>query len=208
MTLDEQMAFFFAPPDPEQRGASRSTLHLVRREAQDCLIGKVVQEQMVVAEALKEPHRLFATTMGLMAGLDLLAKLYDGSDEQGRVGQRIRAFAERFIFAGMPSAKLFADVLYVGCRNPMLHSFTLHNHRYRITLTSGVSRGVVHTVRDHPDLFVISIEGLYAAFLEAIEGYAAELRMSDDLKVRFAKMFSKYGSIEFQSYVLQPVRPG
>ena len=78
MTVDEKIAFFFAPPQPEQEGNSRSTLHLLRREAQDCLIGKLVPEENVIEEAQHEPHRLFATTMVLMTGVNLLAKFWSG----------------------------------------------------------------------------------------------------------------------------------
>ena len=59
MAVDEQITFFFAVPDPEQVGEVRSTLHQLRREAQDCLIGKIVAEELVIDEARKDPHRLF-----------------------------------------------------------------------------------------------------------------------------------------------------
>ena len=135
MTLEEEIAFFFAPPLPLQSGATLSTLHLLPREAQDCLIGDVVHEDAVVAD--RRRHRLFATTMVLMAGIDLLAKFYAGDDSNGKAGERIKDFASRFIFNGAPSATEPAEVLSCGCRNPMLHSFTSHNAKYRITLTSG-----------------------------------------------------------------------
>ena len=57
MTIREQIDFFFAPPLPMQSGESLSTLHLNRREVQDCLIA---------------------------AGIDLLAKFYAGSDRSGK----------------------------------------------------------------------------------------------------------------------------
>jgi len=65
--LDEKIAFFFAPLLPIQWGGTYSSLHLLRREAQDCLIGTVLDEDEVIAQALREPHRLFATLMVVMA---------------------------------------------------------------------------------------------------------------------------------------------
>ena len=63
------------PPCPVERHAQRdqqSVLYLVRREAQDCLIGKVVPESQVLRQF--DQHRLFATVMVVFAGIDLVAK--------------------------------------------------------------------------------------------------------------------------------------
>lgn len=131
MTLKEQIEFFFAPPLPPQLGSSKSTLHLNRQEAQDCLIGTVVPEADVVSDSRRR-HRLFATAMVIAAGIDRLGKFYAGTDKSGGkmgVGDRIIEFAERFMFTGQPSARTFAEVLYYGCRNPMLHAFTLPSCR-------------------------------------------------------------------------------
>ncbi len=205
MTIEEEIDFFFAPPEPEQSGPLRSPLHLVRREIQDCFIGKLVPEERVVEEALREPHRLFATTMVIMAAIDLLAKFYSGSDSPREAGQRIIGFCQRFLFEGIPSARQLAEVVYFGCRNPMLHSFTLHNDRYRMTLTTGFAHGAIRTVPQQPDLFVISIEGLYAAFSQGCSRYEQALRGDPDLRRKFAAMFPKYGSLGFGSYVAHGV---
>lgn len=116
-----------------------STLHLARREIQDCLSGTVIDEEHVVDAALREPHRLFATAMVIMAAIDLLAKFYTGSDETGKAGARIKAFTARFIFDGHPSAERFAEVLYLGLRNPLLHSFTLYNDTLKINVSASSS---------------------------------------------------------------------
>jgi hypothetical protein len=82
MTLQEQIDFFFAPPLPMQTGSASSTLHLNRREVQDCLIGDVVAEDKVLSDP-RPRHRLFATVMVIASGVDLLAKFYAGSDKSG-----------------------------------------------------------------------------------------------------------------------------
>ena len=96
MTLQEQIDFFFAPPLPRQTGVSRSPLHLARQEMQDCLIGTLVAEDAISAHS-GDPHRLFATVMVIMSGIDLLAKFHAGSESAG-VHHRFTAFVSAFIF--------------------------------------------------------------------------------------------------------------
>lgn len=203
MTIGEQIELFFREPTLAPDGSVQGILYLIRREIQDCLIGKVVPESQVIAESRKERHRLFAAVMVIMAGIDLLAKFHAGSDDQGKVGTRIRTFAKEFIFAGLPSADRFSDVLYEGCRNPMLHSFTLHNKRFRITLTDGFTHGVIRTVKGEPDWFVLSVEGLYVAFVAAAKAYEQQVRTDQQARENFAKMFPHYGSIGMQSYIME-----
>jgi hypothetical protein len=83
MTTGEKIDLFFKNPVIEPDGPTQGVLYLLRREVQDCFIGKVVPEDQVIAESQKNRHRLFATVMVIMAGIDLLAKFYAGSDETG-----------------------------------------------------------------------------------------------------------------------------
>jgi hypothetical protein len=53
MTLEEQVAFFFKPPAPITEFGKLSSLFMLRREAQDCLIGKVIHEDAVIDEAMR-----------------------------------------------------------------------------------------------------------------------------------------------------------
>jgi hypothetical protein len=209
MTLSEQIDFFFAPPLPEQGGSLKSILHLNRREVQDCLLGDVIAEDQVVSDSRN--HRLFATVMVIAAGIDLLGKFYAGSDKiggPGGVGDRIIDFAERFMFAEQPIAHELAEVFYFGCRNPMLHSFTPHNDRFRITLTNELPSGAIWraTAPDGSIAYVVSVRGLYKAFIDAINRYRVELDKDPDLQAKFAAMFPDYGSIGFFSVIVQPVK--
>lgn len=206
MTIDEKIALFFKDPTELETQRLHSVLYLARREVQDCLIGMVLPEDEVVAQAFQEPHRLFATVMVVSAATDLLAKMHSGSDANGGVGNRIRAFAERYMFAGGQNAAELGEVFYYGCRNPMLHSFNVQNGRFRITLVSGqaLSRGAIWSVRDEPSRFAISVEGLYTAFVAAVRAYRAELQASDDLKEKFGRMFDIYGSIPVFSSSVAP----
>ena len=74
-TRQEQIDFFFAQPFPKQPGPFFSSLHLARQEMQDCLIGTVVAEDAILVYPGKR-HRLFATVMVIMSGIDLLAQFY------------------------------------------------------------------------------------------------------------------------------------
>jgi hypothetical protein len=194
MTVLEQIDFFFAPPVPMQADGIVSTLHLVRRESQDCFLGDVITEDRVPYDS-RPRRRLFATTMVVMAGIDLLAKFYAGSDDNGKVGDRIRTFASAFLFAGNPRADEFADVLYIGCRNPLLHSFTLHQKKYLIALVDRQGIGVIWRTRGTPEVYMIDVEGVFVGFLKAVAAYEAVLRNDPTLQKNFEKMFQSYGTL-------------
>ena len=71
MTLDEKIALFFKGPAPITELGTFGSRFMLRREAQDCRIGKVIGEDAVIDEAMRGEHRLFATLMVVMAGVDL-----------------------------------------------------------------------------------------------------------------------------------------
>ncbi|MEQ1870931.1 MAG: class I SAM-dependent methyltransferase, partial [Vicinamibacterales bacterium] len=71
LSWDDKLAFFFHPPEQEWSETVHSTLYLLRREVQDCLIGRVGPEIEVFRADGR--HRLFASAMVMFAGFDLLA---------------------------------------------------------------------------------------------------------------------------------------
>jgi hypothetical protein len=52
MNLDEKIGFFCTPPAQIAELGTFSSLFMLRREAQDCLIGKVIDEDAVIEEAM------------------------------------------------------------------------------------------------------------------------------------------------------------
>jgi hypothetical protein len=196
VTLQEQLDFFFAPPLPEHTGTPQSPLYLVRQEMQKCFIGTVVAEDAILAHPAKRNH-LFSTVMVIMSGIDLLAKFHAGSDDKGGVCDRFTGFVVAFMFAGDPSATEYAEILYLGCRNPLLHSFSFHQQDYRITVIDKWSPSEVAVRRVYSDRqhFVIDVEALVQAFVKTVRGYEAAVRKRDDLQKHFTKMFPTYGSI-------------
>ena len=204
MTLPEQIDFFFAPPLPLQAGAVRSPLYLVRQEMQDCLIGTLVAEDAIITHP-GERHRLFATVMVIMSGIDLLAKFHAGNDASGGVYDRFKAFVSAFIFARYPAPDEYADVLYYGCRNPLLHSFNVRQKKYAIAVIEKGSGTPVWRIKGHPTGFVISVEGLVQAFVKAVHDYETAVRAKADLQANFSAMFPDYGSIGVQTYSVDKV---
>src|SRR5262245_31828370 len=57
--------------------------------------------------------------MTMLAGIDLLAKFFAGSDKRGQVGDRFCGFVERFLVGLTQSDR---EVIY-QLRNSLLHSF-------------------------------------------------------------------------------------
>jgi hypothetical protein len=199
-SLPEQIDFFFAAPLPVLTSWQQSPLYLMRREMQDCLIGTVVEEDAILAYTGKR-HRLFATVMVIMSGIDLLAKFHAGSDEKGEVHDRFTAFVAAFMFDGRPSAADYPDVLYYGCRNPVLHSFSFHQEDYRINVIDRWPHSEGPVRHGHGDRhFVINVEALVQAFVKTVRGYEAAVRRRGDLQEKFTKMFPTYGSIGVQSF--------
>lgn len=114
MTLDEKINLFFEDPgtnpaDNFQPGANPvGNLHLLRRDINTAY----------AAEAK------WLGVMGIMAGIDLLAKLYAGTDTNG-VGTRFRNFVNQYITGNNNQQ---TEVIY-QLRNSLLHSFGLYSKR-------------------------------------------------------------------------------
>jgi hypothetical protein len=197
MTLDDKIAFFFTAPAPIMAFGTFSSLFLLRREVQDCLIGKVVDEDCVIREAMRGEHRLFATLMVVSAGVDLLAKFHAGSDDVGGVGARIRTFAARYMFAAAKNPGRSAEILYHGLRNPLLHSFTLHDRTLQIGLMNQRPDFDILENPQKPGQVLISVEGVYLAFVRGLNAYRVELLTSTELRSKFQAMYEKYGTTGF-----------
>jgi hypothetical protein len=142
--------------------------------------------------------------MVIMAGVDLLRKVLRRLGRKR--GRRIsdQDLRERVCLHEPSFGAAVPEVLYEGCRNPMLHSFALQNKRFRMTLMQGFSHGVIRTVRRQPDSFVRSVEGLYVAFVQAVKAYEVQLRTTQQAQENFVKMFDDYGRIGMQSYYVEP----
>jgi len=124
--------------------------------------------------------------MGILAGIDLLGKFYEGRDGAG-VGDRFK----NFIYE---DKDLLKDVLY-ELRNSMLHSFGLYSDNYNLVLVADNNSNPIIKISNNnfKKTAVINVSKLYLQFLEAIKKYHDELKNNDELKDNFNRMFGKYG---------------
>jgi hypothetical protein len=135
--------------------------------------------------------------MVAMAGVDLLAKFWAGSDELGKVGDRIRGFAERYMFTNAKDPKRSGEILYQAIRNPLLHSFTLYDKKLEIWLVNRQPEFDIIEDPQKPGRVLISVEGIVLAFVRGLKGYHAELVGSADLQAKFEAMYENYGTTGF-----------
>jgi hypothetical protein len=188
----EDVGFFFTPPhvapqDHRRAQGEHSTLYLLRREAQDCLYGRVIVEGDV-REQQASPHRLFAATMVLMAGVDLLGRFLA---PRGSVRARFVGFARAYLYPNPPDA----DALYAA-RNALMHSFGLYSTEARLVLSYGAVRDPP-AVRVHDGAWLVDVEQFFHDFVGGVRAYEQDIGndnpADDDLRRRFAQVFGAYG---------------
>jgi hypothetical protein len=198
------------PFDEADRDGRRSTLYLLRREAQDCLLTDTVENKLVMEANLlpldrNKPgdfHRVFGTAMVLFSGTDLLAKFAFG--DKSAVGDRFQDFACQYMGLTKPQA----HALWSG-RNAIMHSFGLfepparrskhkarRGRRLRATLWCDTSRDphAPPVYRRVDRRWELCIEHMYMAFLTGLAAYEKRLRGGDRFVTAwFPKMFRRYG---------------
>jgi hypothetical protein len=206
----ENLDFFFTPPTVDMglhrwswAGAHCSVLYLLRREVQDCLVGKVVPECDVYET---EPrYRLFAATMVILAGIDLLSKFAEG--DLGKVTDRYRNFLTQY--ADMTEMDANA-VWYL--RNAQMHSFGLADIqivkrrgkpntarlRWRLGLseTCSIPRFTLRPVQKISKTRFVCVTHLYEVFRVSLENYEMRVRQDNELGKRFTTMFWRYGVLD------------
>lgn len=214
----EDIEFFFTTPEvlPEseqaRRGNSFSVLYLLRREIQDSLVdlrciypGGLVQPEDRFAAALLDPgrgdgmHRLFASTMLIFGGIDLLGKFFAGNDQRGKVGKRFTGFVKAYMKSVNP------DVAWAA-RNALMHSFGLYDkdvdtttgqdRSKKIALLQLPRRPIADTaVTQVSGVWMVCIPLLYRDFTDAIHSYKKALSTDADLQKNFNRMFGEYGTL-------------
>ena len=185
MSTADDIALFFTDPavEPSVPGTF-SILYLLRRDVSHCISGN---------------HTLWLGAMGILAGVDLLEKFLAGSDENGKVGQRFRAFIERYF---KPLSPDDAQAIY-QLRNSLLHSFGLYStarqkgrgiqEYYFTMLCAPLNTGLVQ--RDPAtNQYLVNLWILHAKFETAIDRYRADLVTDQELQARFGAMFPIYGT--------------
>jgi len=135
-----------------------------------------------------QPIAIFPGVMGIMAGIDLLAKFYAGTDE-GSSGKRFKHFAKGYI------DKEYYEEIY-QLRNALLHSFgTFSIDRRGKTYRFTLDQTSPELVNFREDLIIINIQILRQKFEEAIERYRQDLLELEYLQTKFLEMYRRYGFI-------------
>ena len=80
MASSHEMVFFEDPAAYCQPPGEFEVIYLLRRDIKSCMDGRI----------------LWPGAMAIMAGVDLLGKFLAGDDKVGGVGNRFRAFVERY----------------------------------------------------------------------------------------------------------------
>jgi hypothetical protein len=191
--------FFFTPPtvDPAlhcRAAQSYSVLYLLRREAQDCLLGTVIDEA-AVRHYPGDKHRVFATTMVLLSGLDLLGQFRDPT---ASVEKRFTEFVSSYLYPHEDDA---AQALF-AVRNALMHTFGLQDatRQLSLVLDQPLARGIQPAaVTTAGNRAVINVLQLFDDVVRAVGRYYRDVRTPgeahDALRQHFAAMFQKAGTI-------------
>lgn len=190
--------FFFTlptvPPEQAIKDNKQSVLYLLRREIQDCFIGTVIDEAQVTSQLYEKRRRLFATTVMIFAGIDLLGKFVAGTNCKGKangdVTSRFTGFAKDFM--GLSADQASAVYKF---RNAMLHSFGLFDDREQKTLSfqalpEKIKIGVISQTSDG---WLLHLPDLFDAFVQGVEKYRYKLDSDSALKQNFGQAFPFYG---------------
>lgn len=190
--------FFFSEPTmpPEQHrrpNGQMSILYLLRREAQDTLIGRVCPENRVTRNNVR--HRLFATALVLMSGVDLLGKFAAGSDKEGEVRQRFTTFAQTYMSMSPEEAAALYKV-----RNSLMHSFGLYDPKEKERVAIALLRRRAHIgeapVIHDGQYWILKIEAFYERFIDGVVRFNADVVNGTKLQ-EFQAMFPRYGWTHF-----------
>lgn len=183
--------FFQDPQNYRNPPGVYGVLHLLRRDIFICMGIDPSTKQLI-------PHStLWPGAMAILAGIDLLAKYYAGSDEIGNVGKRFCSF----LGAYFKQISVNDQVTIYQLRNSLLHSFGLYSERtekgknvtkYHFILGQNLSQFI--SVQPN-DVYVVDIRELHKRFESAVMMYENDIEKDKVLQSNFTKLFPKYGSI-------------
>jgi len=190
--IDDKIAKFFFDPNVYIAYGPLSTLYLVRQEVQRCLIDHLLPEEDVLRH--KERRCLFASTMVVFAGIDLLAKCAVAGND--RVVKFLQTYGQ---MNGRRLAREEAEAI-VAFRNALMHSFGLHHKDEDgriVPLIIYWDPERRDAVERRGDGWMLSIDGLLEMFYGSIRRYKRALSADTEgsLRRQFAEAFDRYGMI-------------
>lgn len=169
--------FFRDPSEGPMVPGNNNTLYLLRRDVNDCIL---------------EKRYLFLGVMGVLAGVDLLAKFLTGQEGPG-VGDRFKQFLREYFSPLDPGDD---ETLY-QFRNSLLHSFGLYSctrngREFHFRVSSPPTRLLQDAGQD---TFLVGVEPLQERFEKAVARFSKDILTRQTLMDNFVIMFPKYGSI-------------
>ena len=183
--MTDQDFFFQYDKDPSVK-TKFSNLNLLRRDIYTCLGTNPDNLSLKLGSSA-----LWPGTMGILAGIDLLAKFFAGEDAYYESKDRFIKFANEYI------DKSVSEELY-QLRNALLHSFGLYSKgkggkEYMFVLTQDPSFFIKYS--PIADKYFISIKTLHDKFEKSIAVFYSEYPTSDSYN-KFDELFKKYGTTE------------
>lgn len=162
-------------------------LYLLRRDIYLCL-------GYDPANRIRTSHQaLWPGGMGILAGIDLVAKFYKGNDTIGQVRSRFTDFIRKY---SQPLSAGDEETIY-QLRNSLLHSFGLYSKKgtqaYHFLLTA--TGGVPFVQQPTPSNYQIDLIELHKRFEQALLNYQTDLESHPSLQSKFLDMFTNYGAI-------------
>ena len=187
--------FFREPPSGGVLGWV-SPLCLCRQELQDCFVGQIVGEDHIFDHP---PHRLFASAMVALSGVELLARMVPMPSASAGSGDLFVGLITKYsILAKMPIGDREAKVL-LGLRNALSHTFGLyteHKNRQHAPLELYSSNHPEPVVSQRPDgTHEIRIESLVIMFLRIVQAVREDILHTPDMRPAFLAAYGKYGKL-------------
>lgn len=181
---------FFFQYDKDPSGKTIfSNLGLLRRDIYTCFN---INPNDLTSELGSQA--LWPGTMGILAGIDLLAKFYSGDDAFDKSRPRFINYVEKFIDSK------FKEELY-QLRNALLHSFGLYStdkngrvYKFKLTQDSNFLIKPTSTA----DKYCVSVKILHEKFEESIPNFQRLYPKLDSYK-KFDEFFKKYGTTEIKA---------
>lgn len=195
MDFASAMELFFRPPHAGRIEGWVSTLFLCRKELQDCLIGTVVEESRLLTH---EHHRLFATAMVTLSGIELLAQIAATPSVSTK---RSRMFTEFVVNYSKDTPLALnhheAEVL-LNFRNALSHTFGLYHLGKEGTVVPMWlvdQNAEAPVVRSRGDGYEVCIDSLVELFLHTINSYRTAVETVEHLRPNFLNKVMTYGRI-------------
>ena len=185
---------FFRDPQVDPVDGWVSTLFLCRRELQDCLIGTVIEERLILTH--DHHQRFFATAMVAFAGMELLAGFArPGKSGRGRMFVEFATTYSRGTPAEVTNNQ--AEVLW-NFRNALSHTFGLFHfgpNGETVPMYLYDQDRSAPVVRERGRGWEICIDAFVELFLMTISRYREHLESDARMHAPFLEAFAKCGRL-------------